>query len=163
MIIVADSSPFVVLISIEHVELLASIFDELIIPPQVQAELASSKRPEAVRAFIATPPSWFRVVAPTSIEQIERLHVGEAAAISLARELRADRVVIDESLGRRAATERGLQVIGTIGILEAAAEQGFVDLGAAFEKVKKTDFWLSPGFLDERLALFVARKRHGRA
>jgi len=47
-------------------------------------------------------------------------------------------------------------VIGTIGVLEAAAERDFIDLGDAFEKVKRTDFWVSPTFLDERLALFLA-------
>jgi predicted nucleic acid-binding protein len=76
----------------------------------------------------------------------------ESAAISLAHELRADGVVIDEKLGRRSATERGLRVVGTIGVLEAAAERGLIDLGDAFEKVKKTDCWVSPKFLDERLA-----------
>jgi len=111
MIIVADSSPFVVLVSVKHVDVLATVFQEVIIPPQVQAELASPKRSEAVRAFIAAPPSWLRVVSPTSIEPIEGLHAGESAAISLAQEIRADRVVIDEGLGRRAATERGLHVI----------------------------------------------------
>jgi predicted nucleic acid-binding protein len=158
MMIVADSSPFVVLVSVEHVDVLATVFQEVISPPQVQAELASPKRSEAVRAFIAAPPTWLRVVSPTSIEPIEGLHAGESAAISLAQELRADRVVIDEGLGRRAATERGLHVIGTIGVLEAAAERDFIDLGDAFEKVKKTDFWVSPTFLDERLALCLARK-----
>jgi len=68
MIIVADSAPFVVLVAVEHVDLLATVFQEVIIPPQVQAELASAKRSEAVRAFIAAPPSWLRIVSPTSIE-----------------------------------------------------------------------------------------------
>ncbi len=49
-------------------------------------------------------------------------------------------------------------MIGTIGILEAAADQGLLNLGDAFEKVKQTDFWVSPAFLDGRLALFLTRK-----
>jgi predicted nucleic acid-binding protein len=159
MIIVADSSPFVVLISVEHIALLAAIFHEVIIPPEVLAELASPKRADDIRAFIAAPPSWLHVASPSSIEPIEGLHAGDSAAISLAQELRADRIVIDERLGRRAATERGLHVIGTIGVLEAAAWRDLIDLGDAFAKVKRTDFWVSPGFLDERLALFLAKKQ----
>jgi predicted nucleic acid-binding protein len=159
MRIVADSSPFVVLVAVGHVDVLAALFEEVLIPLQVEAELASPKRLEVVRAFIAKPPSWLRDQSPKSIESIEGLHAGEAAAISLARELRANRVIIDEVLGRRSAIERGLQVIGTIGVLEAAAERGFIDLHQAFEKVKKTDFWVSPIFLDERLARFLERKR----
>jgi predicted nucleic acid-binding protein len=49
-------------------------------------------------------------------------------------------------------------VIGTVGILEAAAERGLLDLEQAFHKVKQTDFWVSPKFLDERLALYRERR-----
>jgi predicted nucleic acid-binding protein len=158
MIIVADSSPFVVLVAIGHVDVLPALFQEVRIPPEVASELASPRRPEVVRAFVAAPPPWLRIQSPQFVESIEGLHAGEAAAIALAQELLADRVIIDESLGRRAATERGLRVVGTIGVLEAAAERGFIDLGHAFEEVKKTDFWVSPTFLDERLARFLERR-----
>src|SRR5262249_50788128 len=90
---------------------------------------------------------------------IAGLHAGEAAAISLAREVLASRLIIDESRGRRAAVERSLQVIGTIGVLEAAAEMGLIELEQAFEQVKQTDFWLAPTFLDEPLARFRGRER----
>ena len=159
MIIVADSPPFVVLVVIGHVNILPTLFKEVLIPPEVESELASPRRPEAVRAFVAAPPSWLRVQSPGLIEPIQGLHAGEAAAIALAQELRADRVIIDESLGRKAATERGLRVVGTIGVLEAAAERGLIDLAQAFAKVKKTDFWVRPSFLDERPALFLERKQ----
>ena len=39
-------------------------------------------------------------------------------------------------------------------MLEIAARENLIDLGRAFEAVKRTDFWVSPKFLDERLALF---------
>lgn len=159
MIAVADSSPFVVLVSIGHIDVLAALFSDVFIPPEVEAELASPRRPDAVRAFIAEPPSWLRVQHPVSLEPIEGLHAGEAAAISLARELGADLVIIDERLGRRAATERGLRPVGTIGVLEVAAGRGLIDLADAFRMVKITDFWVSPAFLDERLALFQTRKQ----
>ena len=88
MIVVADSSPFVVLIAIDHLELLPILFQKIIIPPQVETELASSKRTEQVRSFLSIPPAWLRVIAPASIELIPDLHVGEIATMiemSLAR------------------------------------------------------------------------------
>jgi predicted nucleic acid-binding protein len=159
MIIVADSSPFVVLVAVGHVDVLVTLFQEVLILPQVEFELRSPKRSEAVRAFITARPAWLVVRSPDSIQPIEGLHAGEVAAISLAGELHADLIIIDEALGRKAAAQRGLRVIGTIGVLEVAAERGLIDLGHAFEDVKKTDFWLSPTFLDERLALFLERKQ----
>ena len=158
MIVVADTSPFVVLVNIGCIDVLPGLYGRVVIPPEVAAELHSPKRPKNVRDFIASPPDWLEERPPLAVEAIPGLDAGEAAAISLARELRADQLIIDEMPGRRAALARSLRVIGTVGVLEFAAAQGLVDLKEAFEKVKKTDFWISPAFLDERLALFLRRK-----
>ena len=157
MIVVADASPFVVLVAIGHIDLLPTLFTEVLIPPEVASELASSKRPADVREFIATPPAWLCIRAPWCPDAIPGLDAGETAAIALAEEVQAGRLIIDEYRGRKAATERGLRVVGTIGVLELAAEMGFIDLAEAFRRVKQTDFWISHTFLDERLALFSAQ------
>lgn len=159
MIVVADSSPLVVLVAIGNVDVLPSLFGRVAIPPEVAGELALPGRAGEVRAFIAKPPDWLEVRPPATIEPIPRLHAGERAAIALARELSADRLIIDERRGRQAATERQIRVVGTVGVLELAAEEGLIDLERAFEEVKKTDFWVSPQFLDERLALFRERQQ----
>lgn len=132
-------------------------FQGLVIPPEVATERASAKRPQVVQNFIAAPPDWLGIQAPTVVERIPGLDAGETAAISLARELQADRVIIDEAAGRKAAVNRRLRVIGTIGVLIAAAERGLVALDQAFENIKQTDFWVSPEFLDGQLAAFRAR------
>jgi predicted nucleic acid-binding protein len=92
------------------------------------------------------------------VEPIPDLHEGERAAISLASELKADLLLIDESDGRSAALARHLQVTGTIGILQRAAEQGWLDLADAFERIKQTDFWISPKLLDAELARHRAQE-----
>jgi predicted nucleic acid-binding protein len=43
MIVVADTSPFVVLVAIGQVDILPTLFQEVLIPPQVASELASSR------------------------------------------------------------------------------------------------------------------------
>jgi predicted nucleic acid-binding protein len=52
MIVVADSSPLIVLVNIGHVQILPTLFQEVFIPPQIAAELADPKRPQGVRDFI---------------------------------------------------------------------------------------------------------------
>lgn len=154
MIVVADASPFVALANIGRLDLLPILFGRVLIPPQVLDELQSSKRPGTVRAFVATPPEWLEVQAPTTVEPIPDLHAGETAAISLARECQAELLVIDETKGRKAAGDRGLTVTGTIGVLEAAAKRGLVRLEDEFERLKRMGFWVNPKLLDARLALF---------
>ncbi|WP_435019833.1 DUF3368 domain-containing protein [Tundrisphaera sp. TA3] len=126
----------------------------------MEAELSSRRRSPEVRSFIATRPAWLVVRDAATVEVIEGLHPGETGAIALAREIGADRIILDERRARNAASDpkRGLNVIGTIGVLEAAAERGLLDLGEAFEAVKRTDFWVSHDWLDGRLSRFLARQ-----
>jgi len=58
MLVVADSSPLIVLIEIGHIDVLPKLFGQAIIPPEVWLELHQSNRPQAVRDFIASCPNW---------------------------------------------------------------------------------------------------------
>lgn len=84
------------------------------------------------RSFIENPPGWLIELAPRSTEEIPLLDPGEIAAINLALEIRADLLLIDGSLGRKAAVARGIHIVGTIGILEQAADLTLIDLKDAF-------------------------------
>ena len=159
MIVIADSSPLIVLVNIEHVAVLSELFGKVIIPTEVAAELKHSKRPQYVRDFIASRPAWLLEQAPANVVQVPGLHSGELAAISLALELHADLLLIDEVRGRQAAAERQIPITGTIGVLEIAADRGLLDLAGAFAKVKATDFWISHELLDQRLELHRARQQ----
>jgi len=159
MIVVADSSPIIVLIGIGHIDVLPALFGQVVIPPEVSAELHQSNLPQSVHDFVAARPAWLVERMPGAIEAIPSLHAGELAAISLAQELKADLLLIDEVRGRKAAAERHIPFTGTIGVIELAAERGLLDLQVAFALVKKTDFWISHELLDERLKLHLARRR----
>lgn len=158
MLVVADSSPLIVLVAIEHVGVLPTLFGQVSIPPEVLAELKHPHRPQMIRDFIASEPSWLVERTPAVIESIPALHPGELAAISLARELGAALLLIDEVRGRKAAADRQIPFTGTVGVLELAADRGLLDLANAFERVKATDFWISNELLDERLRMYLARK-----
>lgn len=80
---------------------------------------------------------------------------GEAEAIALARQLAANVLLIDETDGRREAENQGLVVTGLVGILLEAKSTGLIPLvRPEIERlVSEADFWLSPRFIDEALAL----------
>lgn len=124
MLVVADTSPFIGLLKIGHVDVLPRLFGSVVIPPQVAAELANAKRPAEVLAFMASPPAWLMVRAPTTLEQIPEIDEGERAAICLARELKADILLIDERTGREAAIARNIRTLRTTALLLNAAKAG---------------------------------------
>jgi predicted nucleic acid-binding protein len=161
MLVVADGSPLIVMISIGQVEILPKLFGRIIVPPEVSAKLKQANRTQVVREFMTTPPAWLIEQAPTNLQSIPSLHAGEIAAISLAQELKADLLLIDDVQGRKEAAARKIPLTGTIGVIELSASRGLLDLADAFERVKTTDFWISHKLLDERLKRFLSAKGRG--
>lgn len=159
MIVVADTSPIIALVNIEQTTVLHQLFQAIIIPPAVAAELGDSKRSLPIRNFISTPPSWLRIQEPERMENLPDLHRGEIEAISLARQLQARLLLIDERGATAAARGLGLNVVGTVGVLERAADEGLLNLRDAFLRLRQTDFWVSERLLNERLKIFEERQR----
>jgi len=79
-----------------------------------------------VRRWITAQPEWLQIrqiVVPPD-RALAELDPGEREALALAETLRADALIIDEKMGRREAERRKLRVIGTIRVLDDAAEAG---------------------------------------
>jgi predicted nucleic acid-binding protein len=149
MIVVADTTPINYLILIEEIDILRRMYGRVLLPQAVCSELLRSEAPQSVRIWMEQVPNWVEVRAPAgaSDASLVRLGDGEREAILLAEELVCDQLIVDEALGRRIAEERGLPVIGTVGVLREAAERGLLDLRRAFERLSQTSFHISPAVL----------------
>lgn len=92
--------------------------------------------PPILQQWIANPPDWLTIQTVSVVDTtLDILDPGEQAAITLAQTLPADLLIIDERLGRRIAEERGISIIGTLGILDDAAAQGLIDLAEAIAQL----------------------------
>ncbi len=81
------------------------------------------------------------------------LGTGELSSIVLAKELRADIVLLDDYQARTLAKSENLVVRGTLGVLETSFQQGHLaDLRGAFSQLLKHSY-IDPRLLDERLHL----------
>src|SRR6266566_961986 len=132
--IVADTTPLNYLVLIQA----ADILD----PSRCEGRDGSCKHSRLVRAWISQPPAWLEVV---SLKQpvdsaLEHLDAGEREAISLASELQAILLLMDERDGVTLARHRGLKVVGTLAALELAAAHGLVDLQTMFDRLRATTF-----------------------
>jgi predicted nucleic acid-binding protein len=149
------------LVLIKAIDVLPAIFEMVYIPPSVIAELSRPKSPEAVRRWTRTPPEWLHIRAPAiRLPSTVRLGDGEADALSLAKELQINDVLIDERRGRNVARREGLTPLPTLAVLERAASDGLLDLPSTFEKLQQTNMRIPFGQIQAALARDAARKRH---
>ncbi|MGA2250747.1 DUF3368 domain-containing protein [Terracidiphilus sp.] len=81
------------------------------------------------------------------------LDAGEIEAITLAEILQADVLIIDDMSARREAKRRGLSIIGTLGVLREASQQGLVYLHSAVARLRRTNFYASAELLEKLLKL----------
>lgn len=76
---------------------------------------------------------------------------GEAEAIALAHELKADYLLIDERRGWKLAKSMGVQAIGLIGVLLNAKSLGvFPEVMPVIDALRNVaGFWISQDFYDD--------------
>jgi predicted nucleic acid-binding protein len=153
MIVVADTSPINYLILIDKIAIIETLYTRILIPHAVHDELLSPKAPAPVREWAKNPPAWLELLSPSTHLQpaIPRLDRGETEAIALAEELRADWLLIDEAAGRDEATKRGLQTIGTLGILREAHRTGLLDLTVEIDHLVMTGFRVNRALIQRLL------------
>ena len=120
MPVVSNSSPLIALEQIGQLELLKSIFTEIVIPDQVAVETVASVQPRSwIRKESLLLPVLPAVQRPT-------LGPGEREAICLAIEVNAAAILLDDDPARKLAAELGLRVIGTAGVLILAKERQLI-------------------------------------
>lgn len=159
MLVVADTGPLRYLIEISCVDVLPRLYAQVVTTPQVVGELGLPHFPERVRAWAGSPPTWLRVIAPGSLLFTDRLHEGEASALSLAQERAADLVLIDDRDGTAVAHSNGLQTLGTLGVIREAGARGYVDFEAVIQALVGTRFRCTPELIEMVRQQFEALRR----
>ncbi len=148
MIVISDTSPINYLVLIGEIDLLTKLYGEVIVPPIVFNELTADGSPIEVKNWLKNKPAWL-FVKTTEFEPSKKifgLDAGESEAIQLAKELKADLLIIDEKQGRKVAKEQGIKIVGVIGILASAIKQNIINADEIIQKLEKTSFRFAETF-----------------
>jgi predicted nucleic acid-binding protein len=147
MIVVSDATPLIALARVGQVELLYRLFAVIIIPQAVYEEVVvnAPTRPgaEAIRKahWIQMRPLSNRAVVDYLRTELD---AGEAEVLVLARELRADLVLLDEPKARFAAELLNLHYIGTVGLLLLAKRMNILAaVRPILDDLRTNGFYLS--------------------
>jgi predicted nucleic acid-binding protein len=143
--VVSNTTPLIKLAGVGLLDLLPQIYGSIWIAEAVRDEFVAGMRPDdpvldslpwpddPVLDSLPWPDDpvldslpWMRIVpSPPADPSLHRgLDVGEAATIALAMTAHARIVLLDEQLARRVARQRGLPIVGTLGVLVTARQTG---------------------------------------
>lgn len=150
MIAVSNTTPLNYLVLIGRAEILSSLYELVVIPGAVFAELTSAHAPNLVRDWTLRKPDWLRVQETPNVPDstLDEIQIGEREAIILAQQIRSDFGFLDDRKARQLAQKRGLNVVGTLGILTTATKKGLINLHDALDDLKKTNFRVSLSLLE---------------
>ena len=152
MRLVSNSSP---LIALAKIGMLGVLREKIVIPKAVFAELTESKKDYADELGAWCKERVIEVKNRKAVDYLEMmLGKGEAEAIALAEELKTNIVLIDDLKARKIAKLRGLNVIGTLGILLDAKDKGLiVEIKPLLDELMKKRIRVSKELYDRALEL----------
>jgi predicted nucleic acid-binding protein len=154
--VIVDTTPVIALALVGHLGLLRSLYDRVVVPPAVRAELRAGRSHHAGSVELKAAP-WIETVAladPSRADLLSDLDRGEAEVIALGQETRSKLVIIDERLGRLHARRLGLPLTGTIGILLRAKENDLLPaVRPILQRLRDGGIYLGAGLVEQALRL----------
>ena len=154
MLIIADTSALVALAACQQLHLLEFLFDAIRVPPVVHRECTVPGKPEADALGEYLNGKVANVALSEFVIAVSGLGQGELEAMALYRKLSADKLLLDDQRARKVARFNGMQVIGSVGVLVAARQQGHVQaLRPLLETIRRAGIHISDALVLEALRL----------
>lgn len=133
---------------------LEPLFGEVCVPTAVYQETCSADKPEALA---------LRSYLQDKVRDVDLNHyvyldafadAGETEAMVLYKQLRADRLLIDDQRGRKIAQLNHIQIIGSMGVLVRAKKAGLLpSVAPALNKLQQSRVYLGANLIAKVLKL----------
>jgi predicted nucleic acid-binding protein len=126
---ISNTSPLLYLHLVGQLDLLHRLYEQVLIPPGVKAELEAGAQ-RGVNVPQVEALSWLRVtplVSQSLLPLATDLGRGEAEVIGLGLERPTSRLLLDDTLARRIARLNHLRYTGTMGVILRAKQRGLLE------------------------------------
>lgn len=153
-LVIADAGPLIAFARLHQIGLLPQLFGRVLVTDIVFRECAGrSDFPERTLLHEAVTRKQLELcAAPDFSAFAQKIDAGEASAIAVAIDFGCG-VLVDDKAGRRMATNAGVPVIGTVGVLVLAKRKGLVPLvKPQFEKLAASGYYLGEEIIAAALA-----------
>ncbi|MBQ7514985.1 MAG: DUF3368 domain-containing protein [Schwartzia sp.] len=157
--VIVNATPLIVLSHIGHLTLLQSLYTKVLIPGAVYREVCA--KPDSICRQINNNMDWIQICdishpAERKIYQA-KLHAGEVEVMILARETKADLLIIDDNAAKKTAKYLGFTVTGTLGVLLKARQTGAIrEVRPLLQAIRENGFYISQSV--EKMVLSMANE-----
>lgn len=153
--VVSNSSTIIHLAKIGKLGLLKDLFETVVVPEAVYRESALEGK-ERAEAELIRNADWLKILQINDKKLVRLLQSsvddGESEAITLALEIGADLILLDDSDAREKARLYGLEITGTIGVLLRAKKEGKLSsIKETLEELRITGFWIDDELMSRLL------------
>ena len=155
--VVSNASPLIYAAKIGFLESLEKLYGTILIPPTVYNEVvekgAKKKAADALVIKESVTKGCLQVVDLNKrakaegkvLTKTQDISIGEAEAIALAKQVKAELLIIDERGGTLAARVWGVKTVGLLGVIIEAMSQDvitFEELKKYYNRLTETEFRL---------------------
>jgi len=141
-VVVSDTSCFITLTNIGELQLLQKLYQKVYTTQDVADEFGDKL------------PDWIQILEPKDKQKQQMLEFqidkGEASAITLALEISAELIILDDYKARLTATKLGIEITGTLGVIIKSKINGIISsIQPILNKLHKTNFRISESLIEE--------------
>jgi hypothetical protein len=152
-VVVSDTTPLHYLVLIGQVSVLEKLYGQVIVPPAVLQELGHPSAPPAISAWAKSPPAWLTVQSPALIPpRFDNLDFGERQALALAKEIRADFVLLDDKVPAGLPKAKPSRSRAHWASWRDAAKAGLLNFRATVQTLQRTTMHLEAQLAERIIA-----------
>lgn len=153
---VVNASPLILLGEIEHLYLIESLCESLVIPAAVADEISAGLKEDAAQRWLTTDGQGY-ICHDEPIDSSVAgwdLGAGENAVLTWAHSHPGYEAILDDRAARKCAKTLDVPVRGTIGVLLLAKREGLIaEVRPAFESLVRAGIHMTPDLLEAALHL----------
>jgi uncharacterized protein len=155
VIVVCDSTILIGLSKIGRLDLLREVFSRISVPQEVFHEVGKKGEGKPGSKSIKDT-DWIEIIPVKDTTQVDLLMLsldrGEAEVLALAKQLRADLILVDEEKARKSAVLAGYDVMGLLGLFILAKKFGLIDqVRPLIGELRRNKFRISDRIVSETL------------
>ena len=144
--VIINSTPIISLSIIDKLDLLSKLYDQVYIPQAVYDEVCE-KGESQIGAKALQNADFIQIISIINKEAREffstSLHKGEIEVMILAKELKADLIIIDDYQARKHAKYLDLNITGTLGVLLKSKKNNHIEsIKPLMDELIKNDIYI---------------------